>query len=191
MFKLYRFENMLYSVNLTGKEILRYLEFSCSGWFNTMKNIDDHLLAFRTNAEGEPVLSGNRARLKNQPYNFDSAAGIDYIVDVSKPAGERVKILRLSDGRPFDPGKTYRVAVNSYRGNGGGGHFYEGAGLGKDELRARLITSTDKDLRYYIMKNIEMKRIVHPEPLMNWKIIPEEWARNGERKDFPLLFGKN
>ncbi len=30
--------------------------------------------------------------------------------------------------------RTYNVAVNSYRGNGGGGHFTEGAGIGKNEL---------------------------------------------------------
>ena len=37
MFKLYRFENMLYTMSLTGDEIRKYLEFSYSGWLNTMK----------------------------------------------------------------------------------------------------------------------------------------------------------
>ncbi len=59
----------------------------------------------------------------NPSYNFDSAAGIRYTVDVSKPAGERVTITAMENGKPFDPAKTYLVALNSYRGSGGGGHL--------------------------------------------------------------------
>lgn len=189
MFKLYRFENMLYTIVLTGAEIRKYLEFSYSGWFNTMKNGNDHLIAFRTNGEGTPVLTGGRARLKNQAYNFDSAAGIDYTVDVSIPAGQRITIKSFSDGRLFDPEKKYRVAVNSYRGSGGGGHFFEGSGLKRDELRERLISSTDRDLRYFIMKYVEKVKIISPVPLNNWKVIPDEWVNNAKKTDYNLMFG--
>ena len=34
----------------------------------------------------------NAPMLKNRYYNFDSAEGIKYIVDVSKPEGKRIKI---------------------------------------------------------------------------------------------------
>jgi len=189
MFKLYRFENMLYTMTLSGNEIQKYLEFSYSGWFNTMKNSDDHLIAFRTGKDGNPVVTGGRGRLKNQAYNFDSAAGIDYIVDVSKPAGQRVTITGLTDGRKFDPDKKYRVAVNSYRGNGGGGHFFEGAGIGRDELRSRLLSSTKRDLRYFIMLSIEKSKVVSPVPLNNWKVIPEDWVSQAKKKDYVLMFG--
>ncbi len=95
--------------------------------------------------------------LRNQPYNFDSAAGIDYTVDVSKPEGKRVSIKSFSNGNPFEMNKTYLVAVNSYRGNGGGGHLTAGAGIPKSELSKRLIKSTERDLRYYILKYLEDK----------------------------------
>ena len=36
MFKLYRFENFLYTMSMSGEEILKYLEYSYSEWFNTM-----------------------------------------------------------------------------------------------------------------------------------------------------------
>jgi len=189
MFKLYRFENMLYTMRLSGEEIHKYLEFSYGEWLNTMKGPGDQLLKFRTGKDGKPVLTNGKAWLKNQSYNFDSAAGIEYTVDVSKPEGSRVVIKGCSDGRPFENNKMYKVAVNSYRGNGGGGLLTEGAGLSKEELRSRLLSSTDRDLRYYILKSIELKKTVNPEPLNNWKIIPEKWVAAVKSKEYALLFG--
>jgi len=189
MFKLYRFENMLYTMSLSGEEIQKYLEFSYSGWLNTMKQSGDLMLKLRTDKEGKPVLNNGKAWLKNQPYNFDSAAGIDYTVDVSKPEGSRVIIKGFSDGRKFEMNKMYKVAVNSYRGNGGGGHFTEGAGIKKDELRSRVLTSTDRDLRYYILKSIEAEKTINPVTLNNWKIIPEKWVQSASSREYPLLFG--
>lgn len=189
MFKLYRYENMLYTMKMKGSEILKYLEYSYSGWLNTMKGPNDLMIKFRLDKEGKPLLFSGRGRLKNQSYNFDSAAGIDYIVDVSKPEGSRISIKSFSDGRPFEAEKMYKVAVSSYRGNGGGGHFTEGVGLSPVELRSRLISSTDKDLRYFILKSIENKKVINPVPLNNWKIVPEKWVKNAMLREYPLLFG--
>ncbi|MDP4221697.1 MAG: bifunctional UDP-sugar hydrolase/5'-nucleotidase [Bacteroidota bacterium] len=190
MFKLYRFENMLYTMSMTGEEIKNYLEFSYSDWLNTMKGPGDFLLKFRLDKKGNPELVKGKAWLKNQPYNFDSAAGINYTVDVSKPEGKMVTIKSLSNGKPFEMDKTYLVAVNSYRANGGGGHFTDGAGINRDELAKRLKNSTDKDLRYYIMKYLESAKTIKPETLDNWKIIPEKWVNAAKSRDYQLLFGK-
>ena len=190
MFKLYRFENMLYTISMTGNEIRKYLEYSYSGWLNTMKGPDDMLLKFRLDKDGKPNLVNGRAWLQNQPYNFDSAEGIDYMVDVSKPEGHRIIIKSLSNGSPFEMDKTYRVAVNSYRGSGGGGHLTAGAGIGSHELAGRLITSTDKDFRYYILKYLETKKYIDPKPVNTWKIIPEDWAAKAEEREYKLLFGR-
>ncbi len=189
MFKLYRFENMLYTMSLSGEEIHNYLEFSYSEWLNTVSNKDDNMLKFRIGRDGKPVITNGKAWLKNQPYNFDSAAGIDYTVDISKPEGSRIIISRLTNGNPFEKNKIYKIAVNSYRGNGGGGHFTEGAGIGKEELRSRLLSSTDRDLRYYILKFIESKETVNPKALKSWKIIPENIVEKTAPRDYKLLFG--
>jgi 2',3'-cyclic-nucleotide 2'-phosphodiesterase/3'-nucleotidase len=189
MFKLYRFENMLYTMTLSGAEIQKYLEYSYSEWLNTMKKPGDLLLKLRTDKDGKPALTDGKARFVNQPYNFDSAAGINYTVDVGKPAGSKIFISGFTDGRPFEKNKIYKVAVNSYRGNGGGGHFISGAGIDKDELRSRVIASTDRDLRYYILKSIEEKKTINPLPLNNWKIIPEKWVKNEIPVEYALLFG--
>ena len=79
-------------------------------------------------------------------FNFSCAAGIRYTVDVSKKSGERVKILSLSDDTPFDPNKTYKVAINSYRGNGGGGHLSQGLGWSKEEMEKPGKTDKTADL---------------------------------------------
>jgi len=189
MFKLYRYENMLYTMSLTGEEILSYLEYSYSRWFNTMAGPDDYLLKYRTDNNGNPVLTNGRAWLSSPSYNFDSAAGIEYTVDVSKTEGNRINIGSFTDGRPFELQKEYKVAINSYRGSGGGGHLTSGAGIEQEKLRARLIKSTDRDLRYYMLKTIEEKKSISPEPENNWKIIPEKWVNKRVPEEKILLFG--
>jgi 2',3'-cyclic-nucleotide 2'-phosphodiesterase/3'-nucleotidase len=123
-------------------------------------------------------------------YNFSSAAGIKYTVDVTKPDGERVNIKSRSNGSPFILTETYRVAINSYRGNGGGGHLTKGAGIPKEELSTRVITSTDKDLRFYMMKWIEKKKKITPIIIGNWKVVPENYWELGKERDYKILYKK-
>jgi 2',3'-cyclic-nucleotide 2'-phosphodiesterase/3'-nucleotidase len=191
LFKLYHYENYLYTMRLTGKEIKKYLEFSFGNWFNQMSDGSDNLLKFKNNDDGsiKYSLKTNLPELDEVFYNFSSAAGINYIVDVSKRVGKRVTITTLSNGTSFSPDSVYTVAVNSYRGNGGGGHLIRGAGIPKEELSERILSSTDKDLRYNIMKWIESKKIINPVIIGNWKIIPPEWWKKGKERDFELLFG--
>lgn len=191
MFNLYRYENLLYTMELSGQEILDYLEYSYAAWFNTLKTKDDHLLKFKEDENGELILSkrSNAPMLENRYYNFDSAEGIKYIVDVTKPKGNRITITEMDNGTPFDLNKTYKVAVNSYRGNGGGGHLVKGAGISKDNLTNRIMNSTEKDLRYYMMKWIEKQKIVEPIENVNWEIIPMNFVKIAKEKDYKLLFG--
>jgi 2',3'-cyclic-nucleotide 2'-phosphodiesterase/3'-nucleotidase len=94
----------------------------------------------------------------------------------------------MSGGEKFNPEKKYKVAVNSYRGNGGGGHLVEGAGIPKEALVGRITFSTGKDLRFYMMKWIEKKKTVEPKTFGNWKIVPDEWWKKAKAKDEALLF---
>jgi len=190
MFNLYKYENLLYTIELSGKEIKDYLEYSYSIWFNEMKNQNDHLLLFEKDDNGDLIWSerSNTPMLKNRYYNFDTAEGIDYIVDVSKPVGERITIEGFSAGRVFDESSIYTVAVNSYRGNGGGNHLTKGAGIDHDKLSERIITSTEKDLRYYLMKWIEKKEIVEINKNENWKVVPVDWYEAAKQKDREILF---
>ncbi len=188
MFKLYKYENLLYTMKMSGQEIKDYLEFSYGQWFNQMKNADDDLLNFNRDDKGNYILSHGTPQLAASYYNYSSAAGLKYTVDVSKPVGERISITSMADSKPFDLKKTYTVALNSYRGNGGGGHLTQGARIPKDEIAGRIINSTPKDLRYYLMKWIEKEKIVNPKALNNWSVIPQDWWEKGKEKDAKLLF---
>lgn len=185
MFNLYKYENMLYVMKLSGKEIKGFLEMSYAMWSNQMKTPEDHLMLFN-----EPIEKGKRANFKNFSFNFDSAAGINYTVDVTKPEGEKITILSMADGTPFDMDKMYKVALNSYRGNGGGDLLTAGAGIPKEELSKRIIFATDKDLRYYLMQYIEQEKVLQPHAMHQWKFIPEEWTVPAAKRDYQLLFGE-
>ncbi|MBI9070917.1 MAG: bifunctional metallophosphatase/5'-nucleotidase [Melioribacteraceae bacterium] len=190
MFKLYKYENLLYTMELTGKEIKDYLEYTYFLWFSKMNNADDHLLKYVKDENGEIKYSerSKAPMLDARFYNFDCAAGIDYTVDLSKEPGKRVSIISLSTGKPFDENVKYKVALNSYRGNGGGGHLIKGAGIPHEELSKRIITSTEKDLRYFMMEWIKDKGVVNPALLNNWKVIPEDWYKKAREKDYKILF---
>lgn len=185
MFNLYKYENLLYVMRLTGREVKDYLEYSYGGWIAQMKSASDHLLLFRPGAE---TASDAWQRLQTPSYNFDSAAGIRYVVDVRKPVGQRVTILSMADGSAFGMDKTYKVAVNSYRGNGGGGLLTKGAGIPEDSLASRIISSTQKDLRYYLMQEIRRLHNVSPQPLNLWHFEPADWAAEAARRDSAILF---
>ena len=187
MFNLYKYENMLYTMKLSGKEIKDALEMSYDLWTNQMKSPDDHLLLLR---EKRREGATDRASFKNFSFNFDSAAGIIYTVDLTKPKGEKVTIISMADGTPFSMDKMYKVALNSYRGNGGGELLTKGSGISQDELKDRILYSTDKDLRYYLMQYIEKKGVIEPHALGLWKFIPEEWVEPAAKRDYEYLFGK-
>lgn len=186
MFNLYKYENQLFVMRLTGEEIRRHLEMSYNQWVNTMQLPDDHLFLLT-----EEKSRGDHRRFLGFKYpffNFDAAAGIDYEVDVTKPDGQKVRILQMSNGQPFDEAKWYRVAVNSYRGNGGGELLTRGAGIPHDSLESRIVWRSERDQRYYLMQEIEKLRVVDPQPNHNWRFVPEEWVKPAAERDRKLLF---
>lgn len=185
MFNLYKYENMLYVMELTGKEIKDYLEYSYSIWTRQMTSPDDSLLLLK---DITPEEDKSHAIFANPSYNFDSAAGIIYTVDVTKPQGEKISISSMTDGTPFLMDKTYKVAINSYRGNGGGELLTRGAGIPQDQLHARIVFSTDKDLRFYLMEYIRKQGTLSPKALNQWRFIPDEWVKQAAKRDYDLLF---
>lgn len=189
MFNLYKYENGLYVMRFTGKEIKDYLEFASGLQYNTMRSDKDHLIRFQLDSNGNILRNSNGYYLLADEYfNYSCAAGIRYTVDVSEESGKRVKILSMTNGNTFYPDSSYRVAINSYQGNGGGGHLPKGMGLSKEEMLNRIISIQENDVRFYISEYIKNKNIQTPQCRQDWKVIPGNWFKAGKELDYKLLY---
>ncbi|MDD4141902.1 MAG: bifunctional UDP-sugar hydrolase/5'-nucleotidase [Bacteroidales bacterium] len=185
LFKLYRFDNSLYTMEFTGEEIRNILEFSYWQWFNMMSDSSDYLLRYKLK-NGE-LSSRLFPETYTPTYNYESAEGIIYTVDATKPKGERIKIISMNDGTGFDLSKTYHVAVNSYRGTGGGSHLTIGADISPEDLHKRIISASDYDMKYYIEQWITEHSPISPNKSVNWTVIPEEYFKAGFKRESRLF----
>ena len=108
--------------------------------------------------------------MKSPIYNFDCAAGIIYEVTDKNPMGERINILSMADGTPFDMDKTYNVVMNSYRSMGGGNHLINGVGWEQEDIKNHVVWQSDRDLRSIFIDWARKKGDLDTEPLNCWKI---------------------
>ena len=108
--------------------------------------------------------------MKSPIYNFDCAAGIIYEVTDQKPMGERINILGMADGTPFDMEKTYNVVMNSYRSMGGGNHLINGVGWAQEDIKNHVVWQSERDFRSLLIDWAKKKGVLDSEPLNCWKI---------------------
>ena len=192
LFTIYPFENQLFVVKMTGDEIRRYLENSYDKWINTIAKADDRLL--KIEARDDARTQQLRWSFLNRSYNFDSAAGVNYTVDVTKPFGERVNITSMADGSAFDLQREYNVAMTSYRASGGGNLMKE-TGIDTDNIDDRVVARYPeiRNILYdYLMENgtIDPEVIGNPAVIGAWKFVPEKLAGPAMDRDMMLLFGR-
>jgi len=169
MFKLYRYENFLCTMKLSGAEVRDYLEFSTNLWFDSLTENSTSILLLKK--DGKKDRYG--LPLKNAYYNFDSGAGIKYSINLTAKKDSRVKIISMADGSAFDEHKMYTVVMNSYRANGGGNHLLDGVGLSKEELKKRIIHCSDEDFRRILTQWLQAKGHYTPRSLNNWYFTPQ------------------
>ena len=181
---VYPYENQLYVIEMSGKEIRDYLEYSYSKWINNISN-GQTMLKLRK----EDNQTDERMRFENIFFNFDSAAGVLYEVDITKGDNERVNIISMSNGSEFGYDKNYKVALTSYRANGGGDLLEKGAGIDKDLLEARVV-ERHPDIREIMFNYLRVNKSVSPSRLNHWKFVPEELAAEYIEREYILLFGR-
>jgi 2',3'-cyclic-nucleotide 2'-phosphodiesterase/3'-nucleotidase len=190
LFTIYPFENQLFVVEMTGNEIKDYLEISYDSWINTIDSADDRILKIVN--EPDARTGQQRWSFVNRSYNFDSAAGLIYTVDVTKPAGERVAIRSLADGSAFDMNAEYNVAMTSYRASGGGG-LMRAAGIDTDRIDDRVVEYYPeiRDILYdYLVKHgeIDPAKIGDGTVVGEWHFVPETLVGPAMDRDMELLF---
>ena len=104
---LYLFPNTLAALKINGTELKGWLE-RAAGRFNQI----------------DPQQSAPQQLInpKFPGYNFDVIqGGISYLIDITKPYGERIVDLRFHD-RAITPTQEFILVTNNYRASGGG-HF--------------------------------------------------------------------
>lgn len=99
---LYLYPNSIAAVELDGASLRAWLERSA----RRFNQIDP------SNPKPQPLLDP-----KFVGYNFDVLqGGIEYVIDVTRPAGERIVSLKY-DGKAVEPRQRFIVATNNHRAN--------------------------------------------------------------------------
>lgn len=193
LFTIYPYENQLFVLNMTGAEVKGLLEASYDNWVYTYSKDNPRLLKVRNAAD--PRTGQKGWSFISRSYNFDSAAGIVYEVDVTKGRGSRINVISMADGSPFSEDAFYKVAMTSYRANGGGGLLRDGAGISSDMVQERII-GRHKEIREILYDFITEHKVIDEELIRNydligtWKFVPENIADKALAKDIELMFGQ-
>ena len=154
---IYPYENTLRAVKISGQQLREFLEHSAR--------------YFRTYEPGRPIINDSVAG-----YNFDVVSGVVYNIDLSRPAGQRIRGLAY-EGRIVQPTDSFTMAVNSYRQAGGGGYAMLAG--------ARVVYDHGEDIRELLVEEIRRARTLQPASYLrpSWAIIPDQ-ARAAARAAF-------
>lgn len=188
LFRMYKYENQIDKFWMLGKEVKQFLEWGAGQQYNQMKHEDDYILSYQRDSMGNPVMTNFGPKLATPQYNFTSAAGINYTIDITKPAGSRITIHSMADGTEFDPEHRYIVVMSSYQASGGGGFISKGLGWNAEEVRYHTISETSKDIRYYIARHITRRNgVVEIGDNGHWDVVPANWVSKNKKRDIEML----
>jgi 2',3'-cyclic-nucleotide 2'-phosphodiesterase (5'-nucleotidase family) len=144
----YPYENMLVTIRATGRQVREALE-SAGRCLSGIAEQDG-----RTVWKRNPAVWG---------YNCDTAEGIEYALDPTRPEGHRLLFLRR-EGRPVADDETFTVALNSYRAAGGGGY-----GVWKSCPR---VSAAEHSLRDLLLEDARRRKTLKLESDRNWFLAP-------------------
>jgi 2',3'-cyclic-nucleotide 2'-phosphodiesterase/3'-nucleotidase len=97
-------------------------------------------------------------------FNFDIAQGVSYDVDLTEPAGQRIRNITFK-GKPLADSQPLRLAVNNYRAGGSAGYsMFKGA---------KILWRSYEDIRDLIVRYYSEGHTLPVTPDNNWRIVPE------------------
>ena len=116
MAALYVYDNTLLGVKMTGADLKDYLEHSARYYKEQEEGAEVADWSTVTNAQ----YPGDTRGIPD--YSYDVLSGVNYHINISKPAGERIENLTWPDGTPVEDDDTFVMALNNYRQSGGSGY---------------------------------------------------------------------
>ncbi len=180
MRSLYPGRGKLYTVKMTGSEIYEILKFSAYRYYNTLENKDSELLRY----------DFDKKKLAENCKVVESVAGLRYNVHVNKSKkDDRVQVLGLANGKPFDMKKEYTVAVGEDYIMNANLCVNLGAGIKPNQMLERVVAVSEKDLVELVYDYIKENKNVAMKPMTNWTLQPAAWMKSVKENEMKTLTG--
>ncbi|MGV9702067.1 bifunctional metallophosphatase/5'-nucleotidase [Streptomyces sp. NPDC003483] len=147
---LYIYDNTLYGKKLTGAQLKDYLEYAARYY---------HRVPSGTEVDTATLTNANSF----WDYMYDTAAGVDYDIDIAQAEGSRIRNL-THQGVPVADDQVFVVAVNNYRANGGSGYPHIAA--------ADIAYSSTDEIRQLMIDYVTSKGVLDPADFAdgNWRL---------------------
>ena len=156
IFDIYKFDNTLYRVKVTGAELKAYMEWSAE--------------CYNQWEEGDINISFDP---EYPDYLYDMFAGVEYEIDLSKPKGERIQNVMFK-GEPLQDDQTLTLAVNNYR--------YSSALKAQNIISGTREWESSNSIRDMIVAYFAEHSPVAPEVDNNWKIVGVDLSEDDPRR---------
>ena len=157
IFDIYKFDNTLYRMTVTGEELKRYMEWSAECY--------NQWVPGDINISFDPEYPG---------YLYDMFGGVEYEINLSKPKGERIENLMFR-GRPLQDDEVLTLAVNNYR--------YSSALKAKDLAAGKREWESSNSIRDMIVAYFGQNSPVEPETDNNWRITGVDLSLEDPRRE--------
>lgn len=156
IFDIYKYDNTLYRINVTGKELKDYMEWS-AGFYNQWVPGD-------INISFDPDFPD---------YLYDMFAGVDYEIDISKPKGERIQNVMFR-GEPLKDDQILKLCVSNFR--------YSAALKPYKLVSGKADWESSGSIRDMIVDYFRQNSPVDPEIYNNWRITGIDLSTDDPRR---------